>query len=69
MPSVNSVNFMLRFNSLERSMTSLDQQLRSHDKDRQDKVVQTIQNTALEMKQAAVVRREKLVGSIVDTFA
>lgn len=69
MPSVNSVNFMLRFSSIERSMTSLDNQLRSHEKDRQDKVVQSIQNTALEIKQASVTRRENLIGSIVDTFA
>ena len=60
---------MLRFNSIERSLNGLDQQLRAHDGQRQDKVVESIQNTALEMKQAIVKNRQAVLGSKVDTFA
>lgn len=69
MAADNSVNFMLRSNAIEQSMRGLDDQLRQHQVDRQNMVIEAIQNNALEMQQAAVRRQQTMIGSIVNTYA
>lgn len=67
--SSSSVNFMITRMSIDRQMGSLDEQLRNAQNATQQKVVEAIQNVALEIKQSAVTQRQNRIGSMVDTFA
>lgn len=67
--SSGSVNFMLQRMAIERNLSSLDERIRSKMNSNQQRVVEKIQQNALELKQTAVYQREGFLGTFVDLFA
>ncbi|WIM06718.1 MAG: hypothetical protein OHM77_05480 [Candidatus Nitricoxidivorans perseverans] len=60
---------MLQRMAIERNLSSLDERIRSKMNSNQQRVVEKIQQNALELKQTAVYQREGFLGTFVDLFA
>lgn len=67
--SSGSVNFMLQRVAIERNLSGLDDRIRSKINSNQERVVEKIQQNALQLKQSAVSQREGFLGTFIDLFA
>ncbi|MDP2808806.1 MAG: hypothetical protein Q8O34_01510 [Rhodocyclaceae bacterium] len=60
---------MLQRVAIERNLSGLDDRIRSKINSNQERVVEKIQQNALQLKQSAVSQREGFLGTFIDLFA
>lgn len=69
MPSSGSIDYMLSHVNINKQMSNLDERIRNHVDQKQQRVVQAIQQTDIAFKEAAIKARQTYVGSVIDTYA